>query len=37
MSTDSLAVGLGGNPVYTGDPEFLRGGIANFKLRGICE
>ena len=37
MSTDSRAVGLGGNPAYTGAPEFLRCRIANFQLRGICE
>ena len=37
LSTDSRAIGLGGNPVYTGAPEFLRCRIANFQLLGVCE
>jgi len=37
LSTESLAVGLGCNPKYTGEPEFLNGKIARFRLSGIVE
>lgn len=37
LSTDSTAIGLGGNPKYRGQPEFFRGEIRNFTLRGVCD
>lgn len=37
MDTDSLAIGLGGNPRFTGYTECLKGRLANFRLSGVCE
>ena len=37
MSTESLKIGLGCNPLFRNEPEFLNGEIRNFSLSGVSE